>query len=58
MKKNKGYFSKDGKEFILNDPRLSMPYIHYLSNGRYCAFLTHTGGGLSFWKTQIGRAHV
>jgi len=32
MKKNKGYFSKDGKEFILNDPRLSMPYIHYLSN--------------------------
>ena len=28
-----------------------MPYIHYLSNGRYCTFLTHTGGGLSFWKT-------
>ena len=45
-----GYFSEDGLEYIVTNPRLQLPYINYLTNGRYCSFITHTGGGYSFWK--------
>jgi cellobiose phosphorylase len=45
-----GYFSEDGLEYIVTNPRLDLPYINYLTNGRYCSFITHTGGGYSFWK--------
>ena len=45
-----GYFSEDGLEYIITNPRLQLPYINYLTNGRYCSFITHTGGGYSFWK--------
>lgn len=45
-----GYFSEDGLEYIVTEPHLKYPYINYLTNGRYCSFVTHTGGGYSFWK--------
>ncbi|MBK5092288.1 MAG: hypothetical protein JJE48_02080 [Actinobacteria bacterium] len=45
-----GFFSEDGLEYIVTNPRLQLPYINYLTNGRYCSFITHTGGGYSFWK--------
>ncbi|MBU4240005.1 MAG: hypothetical protein KKE43_00720 [Actinobacteria bacterium] len=45
-----GYFTEDGLQYIITDPRMALPYINYLTNGRYCAFITHTGGGYSFWK--------
>ncbi|MBN1288092.1 MAG: hypothetical protein JXA49_00450 [Actinobacteria bacterium] len=45
-----GHFSEDGLEYIITNPRLKLPYINYLTNGRYCSFITHTGGGYSFWK--------
>jgi cellobiose phosphorylase len=45
-----GYFSEDGLEYIITNPRLKYPYINYLTNGTYCSFITHTGGGYSFWK--------
>lgn len=45
-----GFFSEDGLEYIITNPRLRYPYINYLTNGRYCSFITHTGGGYSFWK--------
>jgi len=45
-----GYFSEDGLEYIVTEPHLRYPYINYLTNGRYCSFITHTGGGYSFWK--------
>jgi cellobiose phosphorylase len=48
--KGSGYFSEDGLEYIVTNPRLHYPYINYLTNGRYCSFITHTGGGYSFWK--------
>jgi cellobiose phosphorylase len=49
-KKNSGQFGRDGLEYIVDNPRLVLPYINYLTNGRYCSFITHTGGGYSFWK--------
>lgn len=45
-----GHFDKEGLEYIVTNPRLVYPYINYLTNGRYCSFITHTGGGYSFWK--------
>lgn len=45
-----GHFSEDGREYIVVEPGLHVPHINYLTNGRYCAFITHTGGGYSFWK--------
>jgi cellobiose phosphorylase len=49
-RKRSGYFSEDGLEYIITNPRLALPYINYLTNGSYCSFITHTGGGYSFWK--------
>lgn len=49
-RKPSGHFSEDGLEYIVTNPRLKLPYINYLTNGRYCSFITHTGGGYSFWK--------
>lgn len=48
--KRSGDFSEDGLEYIITNPRLPLAYINYLTNGRYCSFITHTGGGYSFWK--------
>ena len=48
--RSSGHFSEDGLEYLITDPRLALPYINYLTNGRYCSFITHTGGGYSFWK--------
>ncbi|HEY42606.1 MAG TPA: cellobiose phosphorylase [Anaerolineae bacterium] len=28
----------------------SLPYVNYLSNGRYCVFITSSGGGFSRWQ--------
>jgi len=45
-----GKFSADGKEYIITDPRTPKPWVNYLTNGRYCTFMSHTGGGYTFWK--------
>jgi len=43
-------FSADGKEYIITDPRTPKPWVNYLTNGRYCTFMSQTGGGYTFWK--------
>lgn len=45
-----GYFSKDGKEYILTDPNTPRPWINFLTNEEYCAVISATGGGYSFYK--------
>lgn len=47
-----GHFSEDGKEYIVTRPDTPRPWINYLSNGRYCALCSHTGGGHSFFETS------
>ena len=48
MKKRYGYFSDDGKEFIITTYILPRPWINILSNGKYGLLLSHTGGGFSW----------
>ncbi len=43
-----GHFSEDGKEYVITRPDTPRPWINYLTNGRYCALCSHTGGGYSF----------
>ncbi len=45
-----GHFSADGREYIVTDPALPGPWSNYLTNGRYCAFLSPHGRGYAFWR--------
>ncbi|MGB9612755.1 MAG: GH36-type glycosyl hydrolase domain-containing protein [Candidatus Margulisiibacteriota bacterium] len=45
-----GYFSKDGHEFIITNPDTPRPWINYLTNENYCALISATGAGYSFYK--------
>ena len=45
-----GHFSADSKEYIVTDPATPRPWINYLTNDQYCAVISATGGGYSFYK--------
>jgi len=47
--KEYGIFSNDSSEFIIHRIDTPRPWINYLSNGKYCAIISHTGGGFSFY---------
>ena len=52
MLKNKyGYFSKDGREFIITDPKTPRPWFNYMWNENYAGLISHTGGGFSYLDT-------
>ena len=44
-----GYFDKERKEYIITRADTPTPWINYLSNGKYCAMISNTGGGYSFY---------
>ncbi len=56
-----GHFSEDGKEYIITRPDTPRPWANYLTNDRYCAICSQTGGGHSFYETsgynRITREH-
>ncbi len=43
-----GYFTDDGKEFVITDPYTPRPWVNVISNGDYSIIVTQTGGGYSF----------
>ncbi len=43
-----GYFTND-KEYIITRPNTPTPWMNYLNNGKYCAMVSNTGGGYSFY---------
>ncbi len=45
-----GHFSADGLEFIITDPVTPTPWINYLTNEKYCAIISQTAGGYSFYR--------
>ena len=47
-----GYFSEDGREYVITRPDTPRPWINYLSNEKFCALCSHTGGGYSFYETS------
>ncbi|MCE5313465.1 MAG: glycosyl transferase family 36 [Armatimonadota bacterium] len=49
---NYGHFSEDGREYVITRPDTPRPWANYLTNGRYCAICSQTGGGHSFFETS------
>ncbi len=47
-----GYFTDDGKEFVITRPDTPRPWINILSNGEYGLIISQTGGGYSWWKNS------
>lgn len=47
-----GHFSEDGREYIMTRPDTPRPWVNYLSNEKYCAICSQTGGGYSFYETS------
>ena len=45
-----GHFSKDGLEYVITTPNTPRPWINYLTNTNYCAVISQTAGGYSFFK--------
>ncbi|UCB56796.1 MAG: hypothetical protein JSV30_06285 [Candidatus Omnitrophota bacterium] len=45
-----GHFSNDGLEYVVTTPNTPRPWINYLTNEEYCAIVSQTGGGYSFFK--------
>ena len=43
-----GHFSKNGDEYIINRPDTPKPWVNHITNGKYCALISQTGGGYSF----------
>jgi len=44
-----GYFDDEKKEYVITRPDTPVPWINYLSNGKYCSMVSNTGGGYSFY---------
>ena len=47
-----GYFSEDGREYVITSCETPRPWINYLSNQDYCALCSATGGGYSFFQSS------
>ena len=45
-----GHFSNDGLEYVVTNPNTPRPWINYLTNEQYCAIISQTAGGYSFFK--------
>ena len=45
-----GWFDKDNREFVITRPDTPTPWINYLGSDEYCAMISNTGGGYSFYK--------
>ncbi|MCK4463210.1 MAG: glycosyl transferase family 36 [Candidatus Omnitrophica bacterium] len=44
-----GYFTDNGKEYVITRPDTPRPWINVISNGNYGLTLSQTGGGSSWW---------
>ncbi|MEA3493661.1 MAG: glycosyl transferase [Candidatus Margulisiibacteriota bacterium] len=45
-----GYFDKENKEYVVTSPKTPLPWINYLGSEEYCALMSNTAGGYSFYK--------
>ena len=45
-----GYFDKENREYVITRPDTPTPWINYLGSDDYCALISNTAGGYSFYK--------
>lgn len=52
-----GYFSDDGREYIITTPRTPRPWGNIISNGDYSLMVSQTGSGYS-WRGNAGQNRI
>lgn len=52
-----GYFSEDGKEYIITTPLTPKPWVNVISNGDYGMIVSQTGSGYS-WRGNAGQNRI
>jgi cellobiose phosphorylase len=50
LKMKYGHFDKERKEYVITRPDTPLPWINYLGSEQYCALMSNTAGGYSFYK--------
>ncbi len=50
-----GYFDEKNKEYVIKRPDTPTPWINYLGLDEYCAIISNTAGGYSFYKDPRDR---
>lgn len=45
-----GYFDNENKEYVITRPDTPLPWINYLGCEDYCALMSNTAGGYSFYR--------
>ena len=45
-----GRFDQENKEFVITRPDTPLPWINYLGSEEYCALMSNTAGGYSFYR--------
>lgn len=44
-----GYFDNQNLEYVITSPNTPFPWINYLGDSKYCALISNTAGGYSFF---------
>lgn len=52
-----GYFTKNGREYVITNPRTPRPWANIISNGDYSFMISQTGGGYS-WRGNAGQNRI
>ncbi len=52
-----GYFTSDGREYVITDPRTPKPWVNVISNGDWALLVSQTGGGWS-WRDNAGQNRI
>lgn len=57
-----GFFTDDGKEFVVVKPETRVPWMNFLGNTRFGSLISHTGGGFCYYldplRNRITRWHA
>lgn len=47
-----GYFTDDGKEYVITRPDTPRPWVNVISNGSYSLAISQAGSGFSWWENS------
>ena len=52
-----GYFTDNGREYVITNPNTRRPWVNVISNGDYSIIVSHTGSGYS-WRGNAGQNRI
>ncbi len=52
FKNGYGYFTDDGKEYVITRPDTPRPWVNVISNGSYGVVISQAGSGFSWWENS------